>query len=381
VRTFSIDPRKLKGGRFIMECFRRWIVLEGIKVRPYQTTTLEFAVATVIRIWIPNSMIILENSCFRFGRKVEEIVFEYSSGLSQIGMCVLWRSCLKSLSLPRTLLSILRSAFAWCRQLCELKFEENSSLREIGESAFALTPIWSIVFPSSIEIIGEGSFYQCENLEYISFENQSRLQRIEAKAFSRIPLTKVTLPSTIVFLHGSVFAETHLDSISFQEEGINRFTFDALMLMAHNEIVCCFQRLRLIVIARNIEILGAFSFSGLDSLEEVRFDSESSLNEIGESAFAKSRLESIVFPKSLKTIRKEAFWGCKWFQNATFEPNSLIQFIGTRAFAETKVTELLIPAHPNSNQVFSGIGCKVIVIGTEEDQAIQSRSESRRSRT
>jgi hypothetical protein len=364
-----------------MECVRRWIVLEGVQVRLCQSNTLEFAVGPVIRIWIPNSVVILENSWFRFGRKVEEVVFEYSSGLSQVGLCVLWRSCLKHLCVPRTLQSILRSAFAWCRQLCELKFEEHSSLREIGESAFALTSLWSVVFPSSVEIIGEGAFYQCENLDHISFENHSQLQRIEAKAFSRIPLTQIALPSTIAFLHGSGFAETHLDSIAFQGGGSTRFTFDSWMLMSHTEVVCCFQRLYLIVIARNIEILGPCSFYGLDSLEEVRFDSESTLNEIGELAFAKSHLHCIVLPKSLKTIRKEAFWGCERLRNVTFETDSLLQFIGTRAFAETKVTELLVPAHPNSSQMFTGVGCKVIVIGTEEDRAIQSRSESRQSRT
>jgi hypothetical protein len=163
-------------------------------------------------------------------------------------------------------------------------------------------------------------------------------------------MIEIVLSSSLALLHGSAFVEAPLDSMSFQP-GPSRFVVNYMLLLAQSEVVYCFRSFQSIVIPRNIEMLGPFSFFSSGTLEDITFESESMLREIGESAFAKSHFQRIHFPRSLMTIGKEAFSGCELLQSVTFDPGSLLQFVGLRAFSETKIKEVLIPLRRTCEKV------------------------------
>jgi hypothetical protein len=114
----------------LTEFYERRVVVKDGSVKTVPTSTLKDA--QILRVWIPNSIVILKGP--------------------------------------------LRFQF--------IIFESNSHLTRIGSETFSNSSLQSILIPNNVELLGSHCFSNCKSLSSITFESNSHLTRIESGAFS-----------------------------------------------------------------------------------------------------------------------------------------------------------------------------------------------------
>jgi hypothetical protein len=120
-----------------------------------------------------------------------------------------------SIHIPNSVEVIDESCFMGCASLISVTFESNSRLSRLAKGTFHMCGLLSIHLPGSIEILCESCFALCNSFESITFDSLSRLQRIEKTAFFQTSLTQLTIPSGVSSFSASALAGLTLQSFSF----------------------------------------------------------------------------------------------------------------------------------------------------------------------
>jgi len=210
-----------------------------------------FSYSNITRIIIPNSVYRLEKGAFYGATKLETVIFEEDSHLGRIEDQVFHGATnLKTIVLP-------------------------NSLFHIGISVFAQTTnLTSITIPNSVWYMGSFTF-QDSGIETISFEEGSQLRTINSSMFAGSSLTNITIPSSISTLSGAAFyGTTNLTSI---------------------------------IIPNSVTSLGASVFMN-SGLESIIFEESSTITTIHNHAFDGTiNLTNITIPSSVSTIGTYVF--------------------------------------------------------------------------
>jgi hypothetical protein len=100
---------------------------------------------TLLRFWLPNSIVILEAR-----KELVWIVFEFNSHLAQIEESTFFCSSLQSSVIPSTVQILGSKCFLYCKSLSSVSFESNSHLARIESKAFLCSSLQSILIPRNV---------------------------------------------------------------------------------------------------------------------------------------------------------------------------------------------------------------------------------------
>jgi hypothetical protein len=229
---------------------------------------------------------------------------------------------------------IAENAFA-DRNSKAIFFESGSKLREIGKAAFQGMELSEFTVPASVEIIGDRCFERCFYMARITFEENSRLRKIGERAFAGCGLKSITIPASTEEIDGYAFMLCPLLSIQVLP-GSQHFATKGDFLFTANgtEIVRYIGREGKVIVPKTVEVLGKSCFEGIDDVEEIEFESGSTLKRIGPSALCNcSSLTGILIPASVVNIEKSAFRGCRGLEACLVDEKSVLVRIGDKAFA------------------------------------------------
>ena len=185
---------------------------------------------SLIKIEIPESYFVIDESAFYCCSNLEEVIFNENSIYSLIGHFAFeYCTSLTSIDIPEGITYICQETFYGCTALTTVKFpatlehidnlafgncyllnslEFPKALGSIGANAFSnCNSITSVRFPSSIYGIDEYAFSECELLEEVIFEENASIMVLANSLFYNcVALTTVKLPNSITHIQPGVFA-------------------------------------------------------------------------------------------------------------------------------------------------------------------------------
>ncbi len=229
-------------------------------------------------------------------------------------------------------------AFYNCKNLTSIII--NGKLVSIGENAISNNPNLTLVdIKAKVEYINEKAINNNESLERLVLPNSS--VKVSKNAFANCP--KLT---TVEFQE-----ETYLSSLNqgiFANSGVSTFVVDSNnkyytahegMLISNDKILLVAPKASLgdYVLPANINIIGEYAFSGVDSLTSIAI---SNAVELGEGAFANCPNLVAVSLAESQVIPSYAFYNCKNLSTVTNLDK--ITNIGEAAFYNTAITNLTI---------------------------------------
>ena len=308
-------------------------------------------------IFIPNTVTELGGGIFVYCNKELNVTFESGSLYSNINYMITNHNQTEiiyyygdesNITIINTIETIKTSAFKSCKTIVNVKFEPESQLTTIGESAFESCPkLQTFEFPSTIERIEKNAFKNCNQLSNVSI-NSSHITIISSCCFQTCTSlhTLVIESDNLYIIEDSAF--NGCKSLS------NVQLFNNLQSLGNN----CFQdctSLSYIQIPSTVSLLGMNCFNNC-GLTEVEFNGNnitslpdklfykcvnlhtvdplpSSIQKIGENAFAYTALRSFTIPSSTVTLDKYCFEGCSSLTNFTIPPQSQLQNIEYGVFS------------------------------------------------
>ena len=276
---------------------------------------------------------------------------------------------------------------------------EDSQLETIGDYAFnGNTNVEDIEIPASVHTIGNYAFYNCSELSSVTFAEGCVLKSIGAFAFANHDIydasyyfTEITIPASVETIGANAFAETNLESVTFEDGDKDLFLGHTFAYSVYNETMgrtdhyvhrgyvftgCDY--LESVVLPSRLTTLekGTFYYAGYYANLEVTIANieNSRLTTIGDECFVYSNLKSFVIPKSVSNlapvtdtvsgetydrlgIGAKAFYGLySTLTSVTFElGGDLPLTIGANAFDNTaKLTEVTLPARLASYNSYTG---------------------------
>lgn len=264
--------------------------------------------------------------------KVPETVNKIGAGA--FGLC----EDMTSVVLPSSLASIGKMAFCYCNALTSVEFP--SSLASIGEQAFyycdALT---SVVLQSSLTSIGEHAFDGCENLKEVLSHSEippvmdnTSFSGLYDTAMLSVPDASV---SRYIDTNWSLFKNLRLNDSSAEiktySDGVLAYRLipdsDPDAAEPHNTAVVIsgdYSSLTEVAIPERftdtsdeantdkpqryyVTGIGYGAFRNCSNLKTITFNRRSTLEHIGEYAFASTGFSNIELPATVETIGKNAF--------------------------------------------------------------------------
>ena len=121
---------------------------------------LAFSRSKLEEVFIPASVIVVEDDAFSLCVRLHKVTFEAGSKLEELGKKAFWR----------------------CWDLQGIRLPEG--VKTIGASCFDQTDLAEIEIPAGVERLGERAFNWCKCLRKIIFAEGSRLKEIGSWAFS-----------------------------------------------------------------------------------------------------------------------------------------------------------------------------------------------------
>lgn len=319
--------------------------------------------------------------------KVPETVNKIGAGA--FGLC----EDMTSVVLPSSLASIGKMAFCYCNALTSVEFP--SSLASIGEQAFyycdALT---SVVLQSSLTSIGENAFDGCENLKEVLSHSEippvmdnTSFSGLYDTAMLSVPDTSV---SRYIDTNWSLFKNLRLNDSSAEirtySDGVLAYRLipdsnpDAAE--PHNTAVVIsgdYSSLTEVAIPERftdtsdeantdkpqryyVTGIGYGAFRNCSKLKTITFNRRSTLEHIGEYAFASTGFSNIELPATVETIGKNAFAASSITKISVPEK---VTEIADRTFYNCRsLTEVSLPAGllTIGKSAFQGSAIKDIVV-------------------
>ena len=244
---------------------------------------------------------------------------------------------------------------------------EFDEVTQIMGGAFALcTTLTDIVKPSSVEYVGGEAFMLCSGLDTVEYENGYYLPTENNEHAilidTNLKAEDVTIHEACISIQGGTFSKyisimmglitpgagesedyinMNLQKITIPKN-VKNIGFGAFMMCMELENV---------VFEENSDLtnIGMYSFAGCSSLRTINLE-DTTLEEIGGLAFAAMNdsmpmlIEEITLPNTLKTIGEGAFAGCTSLRTVNFEDNSQLTSIGDSAFRFcSSLTSIIIP--------------------------------------
>jgi hypothetical protein len=238
---------------------------------------------------------------------------------------------LSAVCISRSVASLGEGCFFGRRALQNVAFESSSHLREIGSEAFRGCPsLVSIAIPSFVGRLGSSCFDWCTSLQSLTFERASRLARIDQDAFSNCQsLTWLSIPASVTVIQNGVFEGSGIKSIEIEDGSVSfRVVNELLVDFEVRSLVWVIGSLESIQIPSSIEEIRPFCCFGQRRLRTVDFESNSKLRSIGRSAFAVcDSLESIFIPSSVEFLAEQCFCCCSKLRTVTFGVESRLRLI------------------------------------------------------
>lgn len=238
--------------------------------------------------------------------------------------------------LNKDIIRIEDFAFNRVVSLKNFSFEENSKLQSIGDYAFGSSiNIEELLIPASVKEFGASVFYECKAKIVL----EEGLEVLGDAVFKYYKGDSFTIPASVTTLGDNLFSNCDISELNFEEGSklkvIGNYCFEACRYLK----TLNFQDLAY------LEKIGAFAFA-LSPIEEVIFPS--SLTEIGESAFEKSKVKNVSFlpNSSIKVIDDSAFFTCTSLESFVIESvNSQNQStIGNYVFCENvSLVKVVLP--------------------------------------
>ena len=235
--------------------------------------------------------------------------------------------------------------------------------------------IVKVIIPDNVKSIGKYAFYSCSSLTSVTlgsgveeilqqaFSNDSCL--VEIINNSNLNITFKSSEYGYIGYHAlDIVTDSSYSNVEIDNDLFIKYTTnDEVYLIKYigksiDEVVIpsyytqvykyAFNHsdIKKVTIGNGVKTIQENAFSSISNLEEVIFEENSSLEEIGSYAFAYDRnsdFKSLILPKSLIKINENAFYDCNSFESIIFEDDSAIEYIGDYAFYNTSIKELVLP--------------------------------------
>jgi len=356
----------------------------GAVVIPASWTEIEdnafIGCTTIKSVVIQEKIVIIQNYAFALS-PLEEILFLIGSQLETIGQAAFQDTKITKVKIPRSVKTIDLFAFLESQQLEEVVFEDGSLLETIGDRAFSGTQIKTINIPAGVAV-GADAFQNTPCPDNTIFRSGANIVNciIVTHAPSNVPseimtsppthapsnnycavtpdpttgaveipadwteigveafykcttIKSVLIPTKIINIREKAFRDSKLEEVKFE---------DGSQL---EEIgVSAFYRTKIISIVIPTTIINILDRAFFDSqLEEVVFENGSQLHTIRQGVFYGTKIKKIEIPSSVKKINPNAFYQSD-LEEVKFENGSLLETIGSGAFKETQLRTMSIPA-------------------------------------
>ena len=299
--------------------------------------------------------------------KVPETVNKIGAGA--FGLC----EDMTSVVLPSSLASIGKMAFCYCNALTPVEFP--SSLASIGEQAFCYCDaLTSVEFPSSLAYIGENAFDGCENLKEVLSHSEippvmdnTSFSGLYDTAMLSVPDASV---SRYIDTNWSLFKNLRLNDSSAEiktySDGVLAYRLipdsDPDAAEPHNTAVVIsgdYSSLTEVAIPERftdtsdeantdkpqryyVTGIGYGAFRNCSNLKTITFNRRSTLEHIGEYAFASTGFSYIKLPATVETIGKNAFAGSSITKISV--PEKVTEIADRTFYNCTSLTEVSLPA-------------------------------------
>ena len=242
---------------------------------------------------------------------------------------------LKTVTIPKSIVSIGASAFSGCKNLEAAELPEG--LVNIGASAFnGCEKLLELEIPESVESIGAQAFYMCAGLESIALPPLPI--SIGGSAFYGTAF----YDNAENWTDGAIYIGAHL--IDARAVGVEEYTImENTVTVANYSFADC-DTLKGVSVPDSLALIGGAAFMGCDLLETVAFSSNSTLFNIGESAFSGcASLREMSLPEGVAAIGGEAFSQCTALTKLLL-PDSLEKIESGAFLGCTSLAELAISA-------------------------------------
>jgi len=268
-------------------------------------------IGTSVRFFeFPSKIQFLGLQCFSNCSFLETMAFDMNCELKHVEESCFAGSKLQRIRIPRNVETLEEKCFWQCKALKSVEFEVNCHLKKIGRKCFSESSLPRICIPSAVEHIGAKCFFKCISFESLDFESNSRLQSIGSYCFARSTLRKIshfppipnlseTAFSDCLFLGGSHDRDDHVSHV--RAEG------NFLINLDLRKIVSFLDDSFSVTIPKAFEIVGESSFSSCPLLEQIQFESSSSVRIIENYAFSRSSLHSICISSQTEIFEKISF--------------------------------------------------------------------------
>ena len=324
--------------------------LERIGVDAFSGHTAKTA-CHIEEVSIPDGVRELCDQCFYGCHSLQRVTFGLSSSLVRIGVKAFSgftsdSTCqIEEISIPDGVREICDQCFYNCSCLRHITFGALSSLERIGVAAFSgytaetACHIEEVSIPDGVRELCDRTFCNCTSLRRVTFRPSSSLERIGSQCFGLSGLAQFEMPNSVSFVGGAAFGECTTSDHFHCSDDCNFSTVDGLVLdRSLMSCYCSIGALSSILIPDHVHYLHDRCFYGCRSLQRVTFGPSSSLEWIGEEAFAGDidnacAIAEIHIPDEVRDLGDRCFYNCMRLHRITFGPFSSLERIGVEAFS------------------------------------------------
>ncbi len=261
-----------------------------------------------------------------------------------------------------------RAMFSNCKSLKNITLDEVGSIGAYAfEKCFGLE---KVTFNVQNCDIGEGAFSNSGNLIEVDF-GSSTISSIESYAFENTSLNEFSIPFGLTKLGENILVGTAVNEVRFDLETLKNIEFIGnpfvgISLLVGDEttaseiiygvdekgtlsVLHVNSSAETLVIDSSVQKIGDYAFANLN-IENIVIPA--SVKVIGDGAFKNSSLKTIVFESgsTLESIEKEAFYGTK-IESVTL--SNSVTLISDRAFANSNISQFIFESE---NEIAFGNG-------------------------
>ena len=286
--------------------------------------------ANIVTINIPENVTEIEKEAFKDAVRLSTVAFQGNSKLTSIGDFAFANcSSLRAFEVPSRVEYLNGSAFFGTAFLKTIKVQKGSVnfvsndgvLFDYSGSELVAFPAAkgnTYTLPDNTIVIGDYAFGYCK-LEQVDLNN---VQSIGMYSFAFSELRAIDIPDSVIFANPGAFAYCWY---------LSDVTIGNGLTTLETEMFAYSKNLEKIVIPNTVYIIESCAFME-SSLNEVIFEENSALVEIGGGAFYECQIEKIDIPDSVVYI-----WGTAFHLNplteVNFGENSQLYFIDAEAFS------------------------------------------------
>lgn len=238
-------------------------------------------------------------------------------------------------------------------------------------------------------------------IKKIDFPDDSQIQKIENNAFTNSTIEILTIPSSVIELEYGWCNETEIGKIIVSPENKRYSSIDEKLILGKQTIeddeytnlvfsvrnieeilipdfikiiepyAFNFSSIKKIIIPSSVQVICKCAFEKCSHIRIFKFQENSMLQKIGESAFAASSIMKFKIPPNVTIIGKFAFVRCIYLRIVEFSENSKIEKIEKGAFSESSIERFTIPSSLTFIDEYAFQNCKKLhTIKISEDSKL-----------